>query len=528
MEIQRRPAPVWIVLFDRFVARWLFAFIALSALGLACLTVLTHGWVHLVLSLLGHLAVAVVAVGIAVLTRSSARRRWAVICLLGDLAAMVPNLFGVGGHQWRGLSTAVLLLPVFVAATRGALRAQPVDAIVGGVQPTPAVEAARSEVASQVPPAEVRNFQKPVLVLNPRSGSVQAARDELLAAASRYGVEVREAPSPAELVEVARGAVADGADVLGVAGGDGSLAAVAMEAELPFVCVPAGTRNHFARDLGLDRDDPAAAIEAFVAGPERRVDIATVGDRIFLNNASIGVYAALVHEPSYRDDRLGAIDSLLESMLERDTLPVRASFQDGSRQQWDQVMLLFVSNNAYPLSGFGSRSRLDAGLLEVSALRPTDGQDFARALELLARDQYRAGEGWARWGTTSFEVDSPSGELEVGIDGEPVLLDTPIEFKIHAGALRVLLPPARPPSRSTRPSKRPSRRGARQLVGAASASGGQAAGGWQSRAEQLGRLARTWQLLDGFVRHTFQTERDQYGRPVDKRSRPPSGPGERR
>jgi len=171
---------------------------------------------------------------------------------------------------------------------------------------------------------------------------------------------------------LARAAVADGADVLGVAGGDGSLAAVAkvvIEAELPFVCVPAGTRNHFARDLGLDRADPAAAIEAFVAGPERRVDVATVGERLFLNNASIGVYAALVHEPSYRDDRLGAVDGVLERMLERDVLPVRASFRDGAGNAWDQVLVLFVSNNAYPLSSLGGRPRLDAGLLEVSALR---------------------------------------------------------------------------------------------------------------------------------------------------------------
>src|SRR6266496_1059666 len=413
METQRQAAPVWIVLFDRYAARWLFAFVALSAIGLALLAVTTHGWVHVVLSLPGHLLIAVAAGGIALLTRSATRRRGAVICLLGDLAAIVPNLLWVGGHQWRGLLTGVLLLPVLVPATRRALSARPVDATVGGFQPTPEVAAARSEVASQVPAAQVHSFQKPVLVLNPRSGSVQAVRDRLLEAADRYGVQVREAATPAELVALAREAVADGADVLGVAGGDGSLAAVAtvaIEAELPFVCVPAGTRNHFARDLGLDRADPAAAIEAFVAGPERRLDVATVGQRLFLNNASIGVYAALVHEPSYRDDRLGAIDGVLERMLERQALPVRASFRDGSGQEWDQVMLLFVSNNAYPLSGFGSRSRLDAGLLEVSALRPTDGQEFARALELLARDQYKAGEGWARWGTTSFEVDSPSGE----------------------------------------------------------------------------------------------------------------------
>jgi len=526
METPRPAAPIWIELFDRFVARWLFALTALSALGLALLTVTTHGWVHVVLSLPLHLVAAVAAGAIAVLTRSATRRRSAVICLLGDLAAIAPNLLGVGGQQWRGLLTGVLLLPVLVPAARRALSADAVDTVVGGVQPTPEVVAARRELASQVPAAQVRSFRKPVLVLNPRSGSVQLVRDQLLEAAGRYGVEVREAATPAELVVLARAAVADGADVLGVAGGDGSLAAVAtvvIEAELPFVCVPAGTRNHFARDLGLDRADPVAAIEAFVAGPERRVDVATVGERLFLNNASIGVYAALVHEPGYRDDRLGAIDGVLESMLERDALPVHASFRDGSGNAWDQVLVLFVSNNAYPLSGFGGRPRLDAGLLEVSALRRTEGQEIGRALENLLNGRYQAGEGWARWVTTSFEVDSPGGTLEVGIDGEPVVLHTPIEFRIHAGALRVLLPPSRPASERPARSRSPARR--RRVLGIASTPEG--------RVEQVAGLVRLGRLLGRVGERQFGPERDEYGRPVAPRQHrradePGTGPGERR
>ena len=519
MDTERSAAPVWVVLFDRFVARWLFAFIAVSALGLALLTVISHGWPHLVASVPGHLLVGVAAGGTALLTRTPTRRRSAVICLLGDLVAMVPNLFGVGGHQWRGLLTALLLVPVFVPATRRALSAEPVDAIGADPRVTPAVAAARSAVASQVPPAEVRSFRKPVLVLNPRSGSVQATGDQLLRVAQRYGVEVLQTPSPTQLVALARQAVAAGADVLGVAGGDGSLAAVAavaLEAELPFVCVPAGTRNHFARDLGLDRGDPAAAIEAFVAGPERRVDIATVSDRVFLNNASIGVYAALVHEPSYRDDRLGAISSVLEAMLDRETLPIRASFQDGFGQAWEQVMLLFVSNNAYPLSGLGSRPRLDAGTLEVSALRRTEGQEYANALENLVGGRYQAGEGWARWTTTSLEVDSPTGELEVGIDGEPAMLDTPIEFKVHAGALRVLLPPLRQPSGRPSGSRSPARR--RRAVGLAPTP--------EERVGQVARLVRLGRLLGRFGEREFGPERDEYGRPVTRRQdrRPPGAP----
>jgi diacylglycerol kinase family enzyme len=519
MENQRRAVPVWIVFFDRFAARWLFGFVALSALGLALLTVVTHGWVHLLLSLPGHLVAALVAVGIALLTRSPARRRSAVICLSGDLAALVPNLLWVGGHQWRGLLTCVLLLlPMAVPAARRTLGAEPADA-AGGALATPEVAAARGQVAAQVPAEQVRGFHRPVLVLNPLSGSVGALRGQLLEAAGRLGVEVREAATPAGLVALAREAVSDGADVLGVAGGDGSLAAVAtvaIEAELPFVCVPAGTRNHFARDLGLDRADPAAAIEAFVAGPERRVDVARVGERLFLNNASVGVYAALVHEPGYRDDRLGALGGVLEGVLERDALPVRASFRDGSSNAWDQVLVLFVSNNAYPLSGFGGRPRLDAGMLEVSALRRTEGQELGRALENLANGGYGAGQGWARWTATSFEVQAPSGRLEVGIDGEAVVVGTPIQFSIHAGALRVLLPPARPAAGRPPKPKPPARR--RRALGIASTPEG--------RVEQVAALLRLGRLLGRVGEREFGPVRDEPGRPAaPPRQRRPNGPG---
>jgi diacylglycerol kinase family enzyme len=422
-------------------------------------------------------------------------------------------------NVWTGLLDRLAARWGFALGARRAPGAESVEAIVGDVPTTPEAPAARSEAASQVPPAQVHSFQRPVLVLNPRSGSAQAVREQLLEAAGRYGIQLDEAATPAGLVALARQAVADGADVLGVAGGDGSLAAVAavaIEAELPFVCVPAGTRNHFAGDLGLDRADPAAAIEAFVAGPERRVDVATVGERLFLNNASIGIYAALVHEPSYRDDWLGAVSGVLESMLERDVLPVQVSFRDGSGNQWDQVLVLFVSNNPYPLTGLGGRPRLDAGMLEVSALRRTEGQELGRALEDLFYSRYQAGHGWARWTTTSLEVDAPSGRLEVGIDGEPAVFDTPVEFKIHAGALRVLLPPSRPasgqPSRSRSPAPR------RRALAIAST--------LEGRVEQVTGLVRLGRLLGRVGEREFGPERDERGRPLaPRRPQRPHEPG---
>jgi hypothetical protein len=204
-------------------------------------------------------------------------------------------------------------------------------------------------------------------------------------------------------------------------------------------------------------------------------------------------------------------------MLERDVLPVQVSFRDGSGNQWEQVLVLFVSNNPHPLTGLGGRPRLDAGMLEVSALRRTEGQELGRALEDLFYSRYQAGHGWARWTTTSLEVDAPGGRLEVGIDGEPAVFGTPIEFRVHAGALRVLLPPSRPASgqpsrsRSLAPRRRP-------LAIASTLEG---------RVEQAAGLVRLGRLLGRVGEREFGPERDERGRPLaPRRPQRPDEPGQ--
>src|SRR5918992_5497829 len=133
-----------------------------------------------------------------------------------------------------------------------------------------------------------------LLVVNPRSGSGEPGAEELVEEARRRGIRTHVLAEGDDAVAIAREAEAD---ALGMAGGDGSLAqvaAVAIERDLPFVCVPFGTRNHFARDLGLDRDDPVAALSAF-RGAERRIDVGRVRGRLFMNNVALGAYAQLVH-----------------------------------------------------------------------------------------------------------------------------------------------------------------------------------------------------------------------------------------
>ncbi len=287
---------------------------------------------------------------------------------------------------------------------------------------------------------------RPWLLVDPRSGDGRAGRVGLAGAAGRLGIEVRELGPGEDPERLAGEAVNGGADAIGMAGGDGSLgpvAGVAAVRGVPFVCVPVGTRNHFARDLGLVRDDPLRALDAF-AGEERRVDIATVGSRVFLNNVSLGAYAAIVHEPGYRARKLETAHAVLPSSLRGERDPLGLSFQDPQGRVHREPLVLLVSNNTYELrspSEFGARSHLDGGVLQVSALRAVEGSRIARVLARVAAARAGGSDEWAQWTTTSFQVDTGLVRLPAGVDGEAVVLDAPLEFRIQPRALRVLVPP---------------------------------------------------------------------------------------
>ena len=260
------------------------------------------------------------------------------------------------------------------------------------------------------------------LVINPRAGTESPTTDELAAAARERGVEahlLREGEDAAELARTAD------AEVLAAAGGDGSVAAVAavaIERDLPFVVVPYGTRNHFARDVGLDRNDPLAALDAF-DGEERRVDVGRAGERRFLNNVSLGLYAALVHRRDHRRRRRETLAGLRALGLSLRHRQEAWACVDGEPVT---ARVLLVANNAYELSLFslGARARLDEGRLHLYAARGVLPQTW----------EEQAGE--------RFVLDAPGERLAAAIDGEPVELQTPLELAVERGALRVLLPRA--------------------------------------------------------------------------------------
>src|SRR6266536_1424603 len=286
---------------------------------------------------------------------------------------------------------------------------------------------------------------RPWLLINPGSGGGKARRLGLADAARARGVQVHELAPGDDPQTLARRAVAAGAAAVGVAGGDGSLgpvAAVAVQSDVPVVCVPAGTRNHFAADLGLDRADPLAALDAF-DGPERRVDVGVVGERMFVNNVSLGAYADVVAEPGYRAEKLATTHAVLLGALRGERALLRLDFRDPAGRRYRDVLLLLVANNAYELgraAELGARERLDDGVLQVSALRARTGAALAGLAARIAARRAPPGGDWAQWTATALRVDAGSADLPAGIDGEAVVLHPPLQFRVLPRALRVLLP----------------------------------------------------------------------------------------
>ncbi len=350
----------------------------------------------------------------------------AVLAVIGIVWVLVAN------DSVGGLLVCVALV---VVATVLATYALGVHKRALAEAPTPGVRVA--------PPS------RPVLLMNPKSGGGKAEKLDLEGEARTRGIEPVLLQSGDDFQALARDAVARGADALGAAGGDGTqalIAEVAMEHDLPFVCIPAGTRNHFALDLGVDRDDVVGALDGFTDGVERRVDLARVNDRLFVNNVSLGVYARIVQSDEYRDDKLGTVARMLPDLLGPDCDPFDLEFDGPGGNTHDSADLILVSNNVYTLeriAGFGTRARMDEGVLGITVVEVRDARDLAELVALQTTGGVSRFRGWRQWTAPSFEVRS--GEpIEAGVDGEGLLLDGPLRFSVLHGALRVRLAPHHP------------------------------------------------------------------------------------
>lgn len=290
--------------------------------------------------------------------------------------------------------------------------------------------------------------------MNPRSGGGKAARFDLVNRAEGMGAQVWSTSAERDAASLAGLAVQEGAEVLGVAGGDGTVsavAAVAADTDRPLLVVPAGTRNHFARDLGLDIRNPEASLRALIDGVPLCVDLGSIGPHVFVNNVSFGLYADALLEPGYRDDKARTLASVAPDYLKgKQFVDADVDTPQGTVRS---PQLVLVSNNPYHVATpryLGRRFTLTSGLLGGIVLKrpPEAPPDLLRHLrgELLRRQPGpgTAGDPAITWTAAGITLHGRGRQLHAGIDGEPVTLLLPVTCEARPRGLRVLLPRDRP------------------------------------------------------------------------------------
>ena len=361
------------------------------------------------------------------LTRTGGRRFAALVIAAAALVAIVALEFAREGPFGLSLLLRLALLGVAVGLARYALARD-----------------VRTLKRSATPGAPVPAARRGALIMNLKSGGGKAERFHLEDACRARGIEPIVLTWGDDLLQLARDAIDRGVDVIGMAGGDGSqalVASVAAERGIPMVVIPAGTRNHFALDLGLDRDDVVGALDAYDDAFEHAIDLGDVNGRVFVNNVSFGLYATIVRSPEYRDAKKETTLAALPQMLGPGTEPFDLRFNTPDGVRHDGAHVILVSNGPYgtTVSGITSRPRLDTGLLGIFSLLVPDGRSATRAVAALATAHPELYEGYRAWSAPTFELES-GAPIAVGLDGESLEMEPPLVFSSRPGVLRLRLP----------------------------------------------------------------------------------------
>jgi diacylglycerol kinase family enzyme len=372
------------------------------------------------------LLVVLLGVWNALTKKGAARAVWIAVGVAAAVAVVWIQIAGGEGFV-LSLLVRLALLGVALLLARYALKRD-----------------VRSLKQSETPGKPAPAARHGVLIMNLKSGGGKAEKFHLVDECRARGIEPVVLQRGDDLLQLARDAIDRGADVVGMAGGDGSqalVASIAAERGVPMVVIPAGTRNHFALDIGLDRDDVVGALDAYGEARERTIDLADVNGRIFVNNVSLGLYATIVQSPEYRDAQRETTLAALPEMLGPGAQPFDLRFTTPDGVAHEGAHVIQVSNGPYGTTtgGITSRPRMDTGQLGVFSLIVPDAVAATRAIAALTTATPALYEGYLSWETPVFEVDS-AVPIAVGLDGESLQMDPPLVFTSRPGVLRLRLP----------------------------------------------------------------------------------------
>ena len=387
-------------------------------------------------ALLLGLASAVLAVE-SVLTNFP-RGLFLVSCVVLALGLAWYGLTGAGPARLLGFAGCLVALAAGFVALSGMEELWRFVATAAVLAATAA--AARRAFKVRVPLPDAPDPERPVLFFNPKSGGGKVEKFSLAKEAEARGIKPVGMEPGCDLEQMARDEIESGADAVAMAGGDGSqavVASVASEHGIPYACIPAGTRNHFALDLGVERVDVVGALDAFVGGGERLVDLAEVNGLVFVNNVSLGLYAEAVRRDGYRGAKVRTLLETGAEMMGPDSEGQELTWHSPSGREHTSGAAILVSNNEYRLGGAlgsGTRPKIDDGELGVTVF--TDPLDGGRGLRRLQRP-------WRQWATAEFTVTSKA-PVAAGVDGESISIDSPLCFRIRPAALRVRIARSHP------------------------------------------------------------------------------------
>lgn len=288
-------------------------------------------------------------------------------------------------------------------------------------------------------------------IINTGAGSVLAADLEaegLCRLFEEAGVEAEVHFVPGDrIVTTARAALASGAEALVAGGGDGtirSVAGVLVGGDVPLGVLPLGTLNHFARDLGIPVDVPAA-VRLIADGVPRALDVGEVNGEIFVNNSVLGLYPPVVQvrdqerQEKNRNKWLATVSAFWKILPRHPLLHIRVK-ADGLIVD-HQSRFVFVGNNEYEMSAFtyGARSRFDSGdlYLYIAKSRTRLGLVGLGLLSLFHDLKWT--DRFDRFSLPEFTIETRKKAVPVYLDGEVVLLNPPLRYRNRAHALRVVL-----------------------------------------------------------------------------------------